>query len=601
MKNIIKKTLNLLTRKEQRQLYLLFGAMTGSALFEVMGIVFIVPFLSLITNTDLIYSNRYLNWFYVNLNFQNTNSFLIFVGFFLLIILVISNLLIILSRWGLFHFSWMRNYTLSRRLLAKYLSQPYIFYLNKNTSELGKNVLAEVQQVIMWVFIPLLKMLSRGIVILFTLVVLIVFEPLLALSAIVILGGVYALFYRIVRNKLRNIGKRRLSTNTERFKTVNECFGDIKQLKLLGCEDVFLMRYSNPSLKFSKYNTMNQVIGEVPRYIIEVVAFGSIIIIILFLLITARQFNDILPLVGLFVLSAYKIMPSLQEIFRSITQIRFTQPTLNALYRDMGHSENIKNKPTNNKKKTRSINFSNNLELENITFYYPGDSSPVIENLNLKIDINTSVAFIGETGVGKTTIADIILGLLRPDEGRLIVDGVEITDDNISGWQKNLGYIPQEIFLQDDTIKRNIAFGVADENINIKNVEYAAKIANIDDFIVNKLPDKYETYIGDRGVRLSGGQRQRIGIARALYHNPEVLVLDEATSALDSSTEKAVFNAINNIAKTKTLIIIAHRLTTVINCDLIYLLDKGSIVEKGNFSDLMKSSIKFQKMAKAHL
>ena len=233
---------------------------------------------------------------------------------------------------------------------------------------------------------------------------------------------------------------------------------------------------------------------------------------------------------------------------------------------------------TYSKKEFLPLNLQKELKLEEITFSYPGTRKPVIDNLNIKIDSNTSVAFVGKTGVGKTTIADIVLGLLRPDSGRMLVDGVEITDDNLPGWQKNLGYIPQDIYLLDDTVMRNIAFGVPDEKIDMNIVKGVAQIANIHNFVTEELPNGYQTVVGERGVRLSGGQRQRIGIARALYHNPGVLVLDEATSALDGATEKEVFEAINNIAKTKTLIIIAHRLTTVKDCDVIYVLKDGKIV-----------------------
>ena len=253
------------------------------------------------------------------------------------------------------------------------------------------------------------------------------------------------------------------------------------------------------------------------------------------------------------------------------------------------------------KKKPSPINMQKELKLEEITFSYPGTRKPVIDNLNIKIGSNTSVAFVGKTGVGKTTIADIVLGLLRPCSGRILVDGVEITDENLSGWQKNLGYIPQDIYLLDDTVTRNIAFGVPNEEIDINIVEGVAQIANIHNFVTEELPDKYQTLVGERGIRLSGGQRQRIGIARALYHNPGVLVLDEATSALDGKTENEVFEAINNIARTKTLIIIAHRLTTTRDCDIIYILKDGKIVGQGKYKELMKSNAEFQKMAKAHL
>ena len=601
MVSIIKKILKLLTERERKRLYMLFGAMTISALIEVVGIVSIFPFLSLITNPALIDDNRILNWLYTTLNFQSPNRFLIFIGVVVLLVLIVSNVVVLLTMWGVARFTNMRNFTISKRLLNRYLHQPYVFFLNKNTSELGKNILAEVANFITGVMMPLMQIFSKGIVTLFIFTMLMTVEPLLALSAMVVLGGAYVFIYKMVKKKISDIGKRRFSANTERYKTVNEAFGGIKQLKLLGFEEVFINRYSKPSYDFARNYATHQIISDTPRYIMEIVAIGGMISVVLYLLAFAIGFKDVLPIIGLFAFAAYRMMPALQNIFMSVTTIRFNIHALDALYEDMYSFEHKSYTTTYFKKKFSLLNLKKDLTLEEITFSYSGTRMPVIDNLNIKIDANTSVAFVGKTGVGKTTIADIILGLLRPDSGRMLVDGVEITDDNLPGWQKNLGYIPQDIYLQDDTVTQNIAFGVPDEKIDMNIVRDAARIANIHNFVTEELPNGYQTVVGERGVRLSGGQRQRIGIARALYHNPEVLVLDEATSDLDGATEKEVFEAINNIARTKTLIIIAHRLTTVRGCDVVYVLEKGKIVGQGKYDELMESNTEFRKMAKAHL
>jgi len=600
--NVFKKVLKLLDRRERKRLYLLFGAMTISALIEVAGIVSILPFLSLITNPELINNNRILNWLYTTLNFQSANRFLIFIGVMVLLILIVSNILVILTMWGVARFTNMRKFTISKRLLSRYLYQSYAFFLNKNSSELGKNILSEVASVTTGILIPLMQIISRGIVALFIFAMLILIEPLLALSVMVILGVAYVFIFRMFKKKLSDIGDKRFSENAELYKVVVEAFGGIKQLKLLGFEKVFVNRYSKPSSEFAQNTATYQIISGTPRYIMEVVAIGGIISVVLYLLASARGFQDVLPLIGLFAFAAYRIMPALQSIFASVTTIRFYIPALNVLYEDICFFEHKPYTTTYSKKKfSPLVNMQKELKLEEITFSYPGTRKPVIENLNIKINSNTSVAFVGKTGVGKTTIADIILGLLRPDSGRILVDGVEITDDNLPGWQKTLGYIPQDIYLLDDTVTRNIAFGVPDEEIDINIVKDAAQVANIHNFVTEELPDGYQTVVGERGVRLSGGQRQRIGIARALYHNPRVLVLDEATSALDGVTEKEVFKAINNISRTRTIIIIAHRLTTVRNCDVIYVLKYGKIVGRGKYKELMKSNAEFRKIARAHL
>ena len=601
MVKFIQKILKLLNKRERKRLYILFSAMVISALIEVAGIASILPFLSLITNPTLIDDNRILNWLYTTLSFQSSNRFLIFIGVVVLLVLIASNILILLTMWGVARFTSMCDFTISKRLLSRYLHQPYVFFINKNTSELGKNILIEVSKFIVGVMMPLMLVISRGIVAFFIFIMLIIVEPLLALSVMVILGSAYVFIYKMVKKKISEIGKIRFSANAERYKAVSEAFGGIKQLKLLGLEEFFLNRYSKPSSECARHSATHQIISGTPRYIMEIVAIGGIISVVLYLLTSNRGFQDILPIIGLFTFAAYRIMPALQSIFLSVTTIRFHIKSLNTLHEDMYSFECKSYATTYSREKFSPLNLQKELKLEEITFNYPGTRMPIIDNLNIKIDSNTSVAFVGKTGVGKTTIADIILGLLRPDSGRILVDGVEITDDNLTEWQKNLGYIPQDIYLQDDTVTRNIAFGVPDEKIDMNIVRDAAQTANIHNFVTEELPDGYQTVVGERGIRLSGGQRQRIGIARALYHNPEVLVLDEATSALDGATEKEVFEAINNISRTKTLIIITHRLTTVRGCDVVYVLEEGKIVGQGKYDELMESNTEFRKMAKAHL
>ena len=287
-------------------------------------------------------------------------------------------------------------------------------------------------------------------------------------------------------------------------------------------------------------------------------------------------------------------MPALQQIFSSVTAIRANEASLDAVFEDLS-TANI-DVPVNRDQIT-TLPFEKSLELKNITFQYPETDEPVLKNFSLSVEANTSVAFVGSTGSGKTTTVDILLGLLEPAAGHLVVDGVKVTKDKVANWQKNLGYVPQVIYLNDDSIARNIAFGVHHTQVDRKAVERAAKLANIHDFIVSDLPQGYDTPVGERGIRLSGGQRQRLGIARALYHNPAVLVLDEATSALDGVTEEHIFNAVSEIGKSKTVIMIAHRISTVRNCDVIYVLEKGRVVAHGAYENLVATSPEFRAIA----
>jgi ABC-type multidrug transport system fused ATPase/permease subunit len=446
-----------------------------------------------------------------------------------------------------------------------------------------------------------LGIFSRGFVAILIFIMLGISNPILALSLIFVLGGTYVAIHRLIKNKLYIIGNRRFQANAEQFKSINEAFGDIKQIKLKGRENFFIKRFSKLSFEVAKTNAANQIMGQAPRYILEVIAFGGVIVVILYLLATGRGFQDFLPLIGLYAFSTYRLIPALQVIFSGVSNIRFNTQSFDELYKDILSFNNKTIIPVIDKNKIKQLSFKKDIKLDDITYSYPETHKPIINNLNITINVNTSIAFVGATGAGKTTIANIILGLLQPDTGKILVDGKEINDENLPYWQRNLGYIPQDIYLQDDTVRRNIAFGITDDETDMDSVINSAKIANIHDFIMEQLPDKYETVIGEKGIRLSGGQRQRIGIARAIYDDPGVLVLDEATSALDVGTENEVFKAIENIAKTKTLIIIAHRLTTIQGCDIIYVLENGTIVGAGKYNDLMKSNKSFRKIAKIHL
>ncbi len=599
MREIIKKLFHILTPAERGKMYLLFALMTLTALVEVAGVASIMPFLSVVTDPSSIHTNRFLSFLYSAFNFRSENSFLIFTGVMVLAVLIVGNFLKSLNMWGINRFTGGQNFRISKRLLAGYISRPYLFFLNKNTSELGKNILSEVQQVVNGVMYPLMHIAARSIVSVFIFALLFITDPLLAAIVLAVLSAAYLVVYRFIKSRVTDIGRRRFETNTTRFRVVSEAFGGIKELKLMGCEEVFLSRFSRPASEFEKYQACFKTISAVPQYLMELVAFGGVMIIVLYLIISGRGLGTAIPVIGLYAFATHRLMPSLQTVFRQVTTIRFNARAVNILYRDLESYRRGKGCSAPLKKDIKPLPLKNELRLENIRFTYPGAGEPVIKNLNLTIKASSSIAFAGETGAGKTTAADIILGLLRPSNGKILADGTEITDENLARWQRNLGYIPQEIYLQDDTVASNVAFGVQPNEIDMKRIEESLKIANLYRFVMEELPDAQHTLIGERGVRLSGGQRQRIGIARALYHDPEILVMDEATSALDGVTEAAVFEAINNISKAKTLIMIAHRLTTVKGCDRVYLMEKGNITDSGTYGELMKNNQTFRRMAKA--
>ncbi|MFC2105042.1 ABC transporter ATP-binding protein [Candidatus Bipolaricaulota bacterium] len=595
MPAIVRKLFDLFTLQERRKLLLVCGAVVLHALVETAGIASIVPFLTLVANPSAVHDNAVLYWLFTTLRFSSVNWFLLFVGFMVLGVLVLSNAIAAVATWAMLRFSWMQNHSLSRRLLASYLDRPYVFFLNQNTATLGRNILMETQQVVNGLVIPAMWMLAKGFVILFIFALLLAINPVLAMLMIGALGSAYGVIYAFAHRKLARIGRERAEANRERFKVANEAFGAIKLLKLLGKDKLFIERYSTQSLRYSDRLASAALISSIPRYAMETIAFGSILVVVLYLLGTHRNLEQVLPLVGLYAFAGYRLMPAFQVLFSGVAKVKFNAAALDVLHegleRDLVHA-------TSACRDAVPLPFHETLELRNAKFRYPGAGLPVIEGLNLTIDAGSSVGFAGKTGSGKTTTVDLILGLLRLAGGGIYVDGIEVTDENLGCWQQNLGYVPQEIYLTDDTVARNIALGMPDEQIDTRAVERAARIANVHDFILTSLPDGYQTSVGERGVRLSGGERQRIGIARALYHDPAVLVLDEATSSLDGVTEKGVFKAIANVAKVKTLIIIAHRLTTVKDCDVVYVVDDGRIVAQGKYDELMSSNEHFRNMAK---
>lgn len=597
---VINKILSILSPKERTYLYLLFLALVCLAGIELLGVASIMPFMAVVANTDVIYTNRWLKLTYDFFGFTNLQGFLFFLGMIVLGLLVFSNLFKALTTyWTLKHDNGL-NCMLARRLLTSYLTRPYEFFLNRNTFEMGKNVLAEVRNVIALILSPIMEALSGALVSFFILSLLLVVNPAIAISIILVLGGAYLAIYLVTSRRLSRIGVGQFHANTMKYKIASEALAGIKDIKILGRESVFLDEFFKHAQRHAKANTVAGTVSKVPRFALEIIAFGGILLIILFNLGSERAFDQLIPLLALYALAGYRLLPALQQIFSSISTIRYHLPALDALYLDLKEEEIITKSDSYLEKiqNSKPLPFTQEFVLSAVTYHYPGIHELAIKGLNLAIKPNTSIGLVGSTGSGKTTTVDIILGLLTPTSGQMLVDGIEINSCNLACWQRNLGYVPQHIYLSDDTITRNIAFGVPNQEIDMTAVIRAARIANMHEFIEGELPESYETIIGERGVRLSGGQRQRIGIARALYRDPTVLIMDEATSALDGITEEAVMEALHNLSGKKTVIMIAHRLTTVKDCDVIYLLEEGQIIDQGKFFDLQKSSKWFQAATK---
>lgn len=592
----VRKLFDLMDRSEKRRFYLLLPAVTAMALVQVVGIASVMPFLALVADPGIIETDARLRWVYDTLGFQSTRGFLTFAGVGALALLLVSNALTALTEYWQLRFSWSLNHTLSVRMLREYLSKPYVFFLDQNSANLATNILAEVKQAVRGFVLAAVQLVSRSIVALFILALLVVLNPLLAMMTFGFLGAAYGVVFLFVRRMMAEAGKKRSQSDRARFKAATEALSGIKDIKILGREAPFLHRYQRHSRSYESYMARQQVIGLIPRYAFESIAFGGMLIIVLVVLLRGSGVQSVLPTMGVYAFASYRLLPALQSLFGSLTSLRFSVPSIDVLHQDL---DLARQGDLENRDDVTPLPFRRRLELRDVTFAYPNTEHPVLEGFHLSIDVNTTVGIVGATGSGKTTTVDILLGLLMPTRGQLVVDGVEVTEENLSAWQKNLGYVPQQIYLSDDTVAANIAFGIPAKHIDRAAVERAARMANVHDFVVSELPQGYDTMVGERGVRLSGGQRQRLGIARALYHDPAVLVFDEATSALDGLTEESIFRAVSDLGKTKTVVMIAHRMTTVRACDVIYLLDRGRIAAKGTFDELLESNATFRAMAKA--
>lgn len=591
------KVLNILKKKDVLRIIVLLFAMAVVAIFQVLGVVSVLPFIALVMDTSIVYDNEWLLSIYELFSFQSEKTFLVFVGIVMLCLIVLSNASLAFTTWLKIKFAYQSNYKISKRLMQIYLSMPYEFYLGTNSSELSSIILSQVNQLTNNFIIPLINIISKSLMIIVLVVMLLWVNVYITIGSFIIMGGFYSIVYFRINRQIELNSINIYKATHLSFKAISEAFGGIKEIKVLRREKYFINKYSKESSKIAQYISWNEVVSQLPRFALEVIAFGGIILFVIILLYTQDNIQHVIPLAGLFAVAGYKLMPAIQDIFTSFTLIKCSFVVIDKIYHDItaaGSQEDVLAYSTNTELNFKSTRYD--IRLENVSYTYPNTEKPVLHNLSIFIKQNTTVAFVGETGVGKTTLLDIILGLLIPLKGRIFLGDVVINKENLKYLQDSIGYVPQNIYLCDDTINKNIAFGVEEDLINYYSIERASKMANIHNFIKEELKDGYNTVIGERGLRLSGGQRQRIGIARALYHDPNILIFDEATNALDSTTESEVFKELSNLSATKTLIIVTHRLTTIKNCASIVMLDKGNVLSQGNYGELMKSNAMFRKM-----
>jgi ABC-type multidrug transport system fused ATPase/permease subunit len=590
-----KKLYAILLPGERRSAFGLLVLVIINALLELVGISLLLPFFTLLSNPALLGSNALIRELQQlsGLPLDSTRFAALF-GLVAFLTIVITNGFGLFLTWQISRFSYLREHALSIRLIRNYIQQPYSFFLNRNSSEMINAINHEAHSVVSGVLLPSMQLLAKLAASMTILGWLILLDPVVALTAAIAMGGAYLLVYISTRRLLNRLSRRELANSQNKLRSVTELIGGIKELKVLGREKEYLEHFAQASVQSANNSHLFSVVLALPRTFLEILLFGSLLLIPVYLLLKDGNTASFLPLLGTYAFAAMRLVPNLQAILNNALLIRRGGAGLNALATDLKRPIAAAYLATNTH---QPLDFHRLLEFKNISYSYPKAAHPVFSHLNLTIPARSTVGLVGKTGSGKTTLVDLLLGLLEPDEGQITIDGIPLTPQNLRHWQNSVGYVPQQIFLADASVSQNIALGIPPHQIDLEQVKQAAHLAQIDTFITESLPKGYETEVGERGIRLSGGQRQRLGIARALYHNPSLLIFDEATSALDQATEREVMSAIQSLSGQRTIILIAHRLSTVQKCDNIFLFGRHGLEASGTYEELLERSNAFRKMA----
>lgn len=565
LKEFLSKINYIFDRREKFKFILLLFSIGVTTVLELVGVVAIMPFINVVMDPASIEKTWYLNKVYLLFNFQNTNTFIAFLGVVLILIYIIKNVTISWMYYIQYAFTFNTQKKLSGRMLKCYMRQPYIFHLQNNSADLIRNINSDVTMMFQAI-ISILGLVAEFAVCGILGIYLLIQDKSIAIGIVLVLGFFILLFAKRFKNYLTKIGEEDRRYKGEIVKWLNQSFGGMKETKILGREDFFCYKFDDNYNNWAEREKMFRLLQVVPRPVMETVCITALLGIIVLKLLHGTQSAYFISTISVFAVAAFRLLPSINRITSNYGVIMFNMPAFDAVYHDLKEIEELLANHNDNGTEEVSLPLNSRININNLTFGYPNKEDNVLENVNLVIEKNQSVALIGPSGAGKTTLADIILGILKPSQGQVLVDDVNI-EEHQDAWRKNLGYIPQTIYLMDDTIKNNILYG--QEKTDEKRLRKVIEEAQLKEFI-DSLEKGLDTVIGENGVCLSGGQRQRIGIARALYTNPDVLVLDEATSALDNETEEAVMDAINHLSGSKTLIIIAHRLSTTEKCDVIY-------------------------------
>jgi ATP-binding cassette subfamily C protein len=570
----------------RRRLGFVFVLVVLQGLFQVAGVTSIFPFLALAADPQRIYDSQLGRQFLSFLPDMSTNSLMMLSGGTAVFLLVAANITNIASEYYRNRYAQQYGHWLRMRLLNRILDQPYSYFLKNNSGLLFKKVHGDVMGYVNGVLLPTLDAIARVVTSILLVALLLFVHLKIALSAAVVTCGFYLVIYFLLKTKREAISSEFKLSWRQYVVELQQLLSGVKTVKTHDAEQHFVSRITEPSETISRNNALLPIFVQVPKYIIEPIAFGGIIAVVVYLNFRGRNMAAILPNLGVMALAGYRLMPALQLLYGQLTKISASRYTIEEVEEEFENAIGFRNREID--KAVQPMSWSGSIKLEKVSFRYESAPNRVLDSISLEIPRNTMCAFVGSTGCGKSTLIDLLTGLHQPSSGEIIVGHQPLNADNLSSWKATIGYVPQDIFLIDDSIAQNIAFGVLPEDIDHEQIRKVASAAQLLNFIEAELDEGFSTIVGERGVRLSGGQRQRIGLARALYHEPSVLILDEATSALDEQTESRLMDAIYELAGKKTIIVIAHRLSTVSRCNPIYLLESGDarLVE---FENLVKS------------
>jgi ABC-type multidrug transport system fused ATPase/permease subunit len=569
--DLIRRVLFLALPYGRAKLGLVFSFSLAQAVFQVIGITSIFPFLAIAADPERIRRSHFGRRFLDLLPPMTDRQLLLTAGIIAIAGLLASNAVNLLAEYGRTRYAQNFAHWLRARLLRRMASQPYIYFLQRNSGNLLKKILGDVTNYTTGVLLPLLDSLARALTAVLLLATVFLVQPVIALSAGIVLGGFYIIIFRLLARKRREVDENFRISIGGLFLEAQQMLGGIKPIKVHRAEEHFLTRFASHSAVLAKMSARLPVFANSARYLVEPIAFGGLVVAVLLLAARGRDFSDILPNLGVMAIAGYRLLPSLQLLYSQLTQVSSMRHAVNEVYDEFVAAESDRSiAPTiSNDALARAtpLRWNDSITLREITFRYPGASRPALDGISLVIAKNTSLGVVGPTGSGKSTLVDLLLGLYQPTAGEVMIDDRLLTPALVPGWQAAIGYVPQDIFLTDDTIARNVAFGLPDDQIDSERLREACATAQILDFVETELRDRFDTIVGERGIRLSGGQRQRIGLARALYHRPSLLILDEATSALDVATEAKLLAALRSLAGKLTMVVAAHRLSAVANCD----------------------------------